>query len=177
MQKISKMSNKDIAIIYGSDTGATENVAKSIHQKIGEDKADLLEVNKVSPDDFKKYSTILMGVPTWYIGELQSDWDYFFSDFEKIDFTGIKTSYFGLGDQLGYPDSFVDGIGILAKVVLKNGGEVFGSWSTEGYDFDESLGVNPDGDFYGLVVDDDNQHEMTEERIDKWLSQISSHIS
>ena len=48
MQKISKMSNKDIAIIYGSDTGATENVAKSIHQKIGEDKADLLEVNKVS---------------------------------------------------------------------------------------------------------------------------------
>ena len=177
MQKISKMSNKDIAIIYGSDTGATENVAKSIHQKIGEDKADLLEVNKISPDDFKKYSTILMGVPTWYIGELQSDWDYFFSDFEKIDFTGIKTSYFGLGDQLGYPDSFVDGIGILAKVVLKNGGEVFGSWSTEGYDFDESLGVNPDGDFYGLVVDDDNQHEMTEERIDKWLSQISSHIS
>ena len=177
MQKISKMSNKDIAIIYGSDTGATENVAKSIHQKIGEDKADLLEVNKVSPDDFKKYSTILMGVPTWYIGELQSDWDYFFSDFEKIDFTGIKTTYFGLGDQLGYPDSFVDGIGILAKVVLKNGGEVFGSWSTEGYDFDESLGVNPDGDFYGLVVDDDNQHEMTEERIDKWLSQISSHIS
>ena len=171
------MSNKDIAIIYGSDTGATENVAKSIHQKIGEDKADLLEVNKVSSDDFKKYSTILMGVPTWYIGELQSDWDYFFSDFEKIDFTGIKTSYFGLGDQLGYPDSFVDGIGILAKVVLKNGGEVFGSWSTEGYDFDESLGVNPDGDFYGLVIDDDNQHEMTEERIDKWLSQISSHIS
>ena len=171
------MSNKDIAIIYGSDTGATENVAKSIHQKIGEDKADLLEVNKVSPDDFKKYSTILMGVPTWYIGELQSDWDYFFSDFEKIDFTGIKTTYFGLGDQLGYPDSFVYGIGILAKVVLKNGGEVFGSWSTEGYDFDESLGVNPDGDFYGLVVDDDNQHEMTEERIDKWLSQISSHIS
>ena len=42
MQKISKMSKKDIAIIYGSDTGATENVAKSIHQKIGEDKADLL---------------------------------------------------------------------------------------------------------------------------------------
>jgi len=58
------MSNKDIAIIYGSDTGATENVAKSIHQKIGEDKVDLLEVNKVSPEDFKKYSTILMGVPT-----------------------------------------------------------------------------------------------------------------
>ncbi len=171
------MSNKNIAIIYGSDTGATENVAKLIHEKIGEDIVDLLEVNRISPDDFRKYKTILIGVPTWYIGELQSDWDYFFPDFKKIDFTGIRTAYFGLGDQLGYPDSFVDGIGILAKVVLDNGGEVFGSWPTDGYDFDESLGVNPDGDFYGLVIDDDNQHEMTEERVDKWLSKINNYLS
>tara|TARA_B100000287_G_scaffold253756_1_gene238439 strand:+ start:3102 stop:3620 length:519 start_codon:yes stop_codon:yes gene_type:complete len=171
------MSNKNIAIIYGSDTGATENVAKSIYEKIGENKVDLLEVNRVSPDDFKKYKIILIGVPTWYIGELQSDWDYFLPDFKTIDFKGIKTTYFGLGDQLGYPDSFVDGIGILAKIVLENGGEVFGSWSTDGYDFDESLGVNPDGDFYGLVIDDDNQHEMTDERIDKWLSQIKDQLS
>ena len=171
------MSNNNVAIIYGSDTGATENVAKLIHQKIGENKVDLLEVCDVSPDDFKKYKIILIGVPTWYIGELQSDWDYFLPDFKTIDFKGIKTTYFGLGDQLGYPDSFVDGIGILAKIVLENGGEVFGSWSTDGYDFDESLGVNPDGDFYGLVIDDDNQHEMTDERIDKWLSQIKDQLS
>mgnify|MGYP001406377358 CR=1 FL=1 len=124
------MSNNNVAIIYGSDTGATENVAKLIHQKIGENKVDLLEVCDVSPDDFKKYKIILIGIPTWYIGELQSDWDYFLPEFKKIDFTGIKTTYFGLGDQLGYPDSFVDGIGILAKIVLENGGEVFGSWSS-----------------------------------------------
>ena len=170
------MSQNNIAIIYGSDTGATESVAKSLYEKIGQGSVDLLEVKSVSPEDFSKYKIILIGVPTWYIGELQSDWDYFFPEFKKIDFTGIKTAYFGLGDQLGYPDSFVDGIGILAEVVLKNGGEVFGSWSTEGYDFDESLGLNPDGDFYGLVIDDDNQHEMTEERVDKWLSQIKPHL-
>ncbi len=171
------MSQNSIAIIYGSDTGATESVAKSLHEKIGEGSVDLLEVNSVSPEDFRKYKIILIGVPTWYIGELQSDWDYFFPEFKKIDFTGIKTAYFGLGDQLGYPDSFVDGIGILAEVVLNNGGKVFGSWSTEGYDFDESLGVNPDGDFYGLVIDDDNQHEMTDERVDKWLSQIKPDLA
>ena len=48
------MSQNSIAIIYGSDTGATENVAKSLHEKIGEDKVDLLEVNSISPDDFRK---------------------------------------------------------------------------------------------------------------------------
>ena len=70
----------------------------------------------------------------------------------------------------------MDGIGILAEVVLKNGGEVFGYWSKEGYEFDESLGGAPNGDFYGLVLDDDNEHEMTEERIDKWLEQIKSYL-
>ena len=118
-----------------------------------------------------------MGIPTWYIGELQSDWDYFFPKFKEIDFTGKKTAFFGLGDQLGYPDSFVDGIGILAEVVLKNGGEVFGYWSVEGYDFDESLGVAPNGDFYGLVLDDDNEHEMTDERVDKWFNQIKDDLN
>ena len=170
------MSVKKIAIIYGSDTGATENVANLLNNKIGPEKVDLLEVSNVSPEDFLRYEIILMGIPTWYIGELQSDWDYFFPKFKEIDFTGKKTAYFGLGDQLGYPDSFVDGIGILAEVVLKNGGEVFGYWSKEGYEFDESLGVAPNGDFYGLVLDDDNKHEMTEERIDKWLEQIKSDL-
>ena len=170
------MSQQKLAIIYGSDTGATENVANLLVEKIKPLEIDLLEVSNVSPDDFLEYDIIIMGIPTWYIGELQSDWDYFFPKFKEIDFTGKKTAFFGLGDQLGYPDSFVDGIGILAEVVLKNGGEVFGYWSNEGYDFDESLGVAPNGDFYGLVLDDDNEHEMTEERVDKWLSQIKDHL-
>ena len=28
-----------------------------------------------------------------------------------------------------------------------------------------------------LVIDDDNQHEMTEERVDKWLSKINNYLS
>ena len=170
------MSQKKISIIFGSDTGATENVAELLVDKMKPLEIDLLEVSNISPDDFLKYDIIIMGIPTWYIGELQSDWDYFFPKFKEIDFTGKKTAYFGLGDQLGYPDSFVDGVGILAKVVLKNGGEVFGYWPVDGYDFDESLGVAPNGDFYGLVLDDDNQHEMTEDRVDKWLVQIKEYL-
>ena len=171
------MPKNKIAVIYGSDTGATENVANLLIEKIKPLDVDLLDVSNLSPDDFLKYDIIIMGIPTWYIGELQSDWDYFFPKFKEIDFTGKKTAFFGLGDQLGYPDSFVDGIGILAEVVLKNGGEVFGYWSVEGYDFDESLGVAPNGDFYGLVLDDDNEHEMTDERVDKWFNQIKDHLN
>ena len=153
-----------------------ENVAKSLHEKIGEDKVDLLEVNSISPDDFKKYKTILIGVPTWYIGELQSDWDYFFPEFKKIDFTGINTTYFGLGDQLGYPDSFVDGIGILAEVVLKNGGMLIGLTSTEGYEFEESNGLKDENTFYGLPIDEDNEPTHSPLRIMAWVTQLKEEL-
>ena len=56
-----------------------------------------------------------------------------------------------------YPDSFVDGIGILAEVVLKNGGKVFGSWSTEGYDFDEFEKLYVPGKSFTLSPDDNKR--------------------
>ena len=170
------MSKNKISIIFGSDTGTTDFVANVLSEKLGSDKVDLLEVNNIVPDDFLKYDIILMGVPTWHVGELQSDWDYFFPKFKKINFSGIKVAFFGLGDQLGYPDTFVDGIGILGEIVLKNGGDIFGYWSQDGYDFDESLGIASNDKFYGLVLDEDNQQEMTDERIDKWVNQIKKEL-
>lgn len=118
-----------------------------------------------------------MGVPTWYIGDLQSDWEDFFPEFEKINFDGIKVGFFGLGDQNGYPDNFVDGIGILAEVVLKNGGEIFGYWLNEGYDFTLSKGIAPNNMFYGLVIDEDNQYDQTDMRIEKWVEQIKKELN
>jgi flavodoxin I len=85
--------------------------------------------------------------------------------------------FFGLGDQYGYPDNFVDGIGILGEVVLNNGGEIFGYWPNEGYEFNESLGLASNGKFYGLAIDEDNQQEYTEERLDKWVKQIKKEVN
>ena len=81
-----------------------------------------------------------------------------------------------MGDQYGYPDNFVDGIGILAEVVKKNGGEIFGYWKNEGYEFNTSLGMAPNNMFYGLVIDEDNQYELTEKRINKWVEQIKKEL-
>ena len=53
------MSQNTIAIIYGSDTGATENVAKSLHEKIGEDKVDLLGVT-AEPYSFQHHKEELL---------------------------------------------------------------------------------------------------------------------
>lgn len=170
------MSENKIAIIYGSDTGITDYVTTLLTNKLNLKNLDVIEVFTIKPIDFLNYDIILIGVPTWYVGDLQSDWEDFFPDFQKIDFNGIKVAFFGLGDQYGYPDNFVDGIGILAEVVLNNGGEVFGYWPAESYEFNESLGLAPNGMFYGLAIDEDNQQEYTEDRLDKWVKQIKNEV-
>ena len=137
---------------------------------------ELTEVHKLVEKDWMDNSLFVLGVPTWYDGVLQSDWEDFYPHFKKIDFTNKEVCFFGLGDQYGYPDNFVDGIGILAKVVLGNGGKVFGHWPNKGYEFNQSLGLMNDDFFYGLVIDEDNQQEQTDGRIKKWVKQIKKKL-
>ncbi|HBI39778.1 MAG TPA: flavodoxin FldA, partial [Tenacibaculum sp.] len=88
---------------------------------------------------------------------------------------GKTIALFGLGDQYGYREFFIDGVGMLAKVILKNGGKIIGKWPIEGYDFTESKAKVEDEDlFYGLAIDEDNQPELTQERVKNWLNQLES---
>ena len=170
-----KRFQKSIALIYGSDTVAIEEVLTTIYKKINIEELCVIDVYNINPSRFLNFDILILGVPTWYIGDLQSAWDEC-PEFKKINFKGIKVGFFGLGDQYGYPDNFLDGIGILAKVVQKNGGEIFGCWKNEYYDFNLSLGMAPNNMFYGLVIDEDNQYELTEKRINKWVEQIKKEL-
>ena len=164
--------NNKAALIYGSDTGSTEYISEIIAEKLALENIDFKDVVTMKPPDFAEYDIMIMGIPTWYIGELQTDWDDFFEEFKTIDFTGKKIAFYGLGDQYGYPDNFQDGLGILAEVVLDNGGELYGYWPNQGYDFNESLGIAPNGMFYGLALDEDNQRDESSVRIENWVNQI-----
>jgi len=168
--------NNKAALIYGSDTGSTEYISEIIAEKLALENLDFKDVVTMKPPDFAEYDIMIMGIPTWYIGELQTDWDDFFEEFKTIDFTGKKVAFYGLGDQYGYPDNFQDGLGILAEVVLDNGGELYGYWPNEGYDFNESLGIAPNGMFYGLALDEDNQRDESNDRIEKWVNQIKEEL-
>ena len=169
--------NKKIAIIYGSDTGMTEEITERIHDKLNIDPLTIFEINELNPNDFLKFDVLILGIPTWDVGELQSDWDEFYPDFKNINFENIKVCMYGLGDQLGYPDNFVDGLGILGSVILKNGGLIFGYWPNKGYKFNLSKGISPNGMFYGLALDEHNQYEQTDTRIDNWILKIKSEIN
>lgn len=160
------------AIIYGSDSGYTEEVAKKIYSKFKKYDITLLEIKDVNEAKILSFDFLIFGLSTWYVGDLQSDWENYFDDFKKIDFSNKLISIFGLGDQWGYDYNFVDGIGIIAEEILRNNGTIIGNWPTKGYDFQLSKGLINENMFYGLAIDDENQSEFTDERIDLWCEQL-----
>ena len=127
-----------IGIIWGSDSGDTEDVVGYIIKKIANYNVESINVADAKVSDFTKFDFLILGISTWYDGDLQSDWERFFPTFQEIIFQNNTIAIFGLGDQYGYEDYFIDGVGILAKEVIKNGGNLVGYWSTEGYEFEES---------------------------------------
>ncbi|NEQ69019.1 MAG: flavodoxin, partial [Symploca sp. SIO2D2] len=104
----------------------------------------------------------------------QADWEGFYEDeLDDIDFSGKKVAYFGTGDQSGYPDNFQDAMGILEEKISELKGKTVGNWPTDGYEHESSRAVK-NGKFVGLALDEDNQSELTEERIQKWVAQLKT---
>jgi flavodoxin I len=161
-----------IGLFYGTDTGYTEGVARQMIDILHKDRVDVINVNTAKPEDFAPYEFIIIGLSTWHDGQLQSDWDSFYKEFKTIDFQDKTVAFFGLGDQIGYAEYFIDGVGILGDVVYENGGNIVGVWSTEGYDFETSKAEFREGWFLGLAIDEDNQPEMTVDRVAVWLEQV-----
>ena len=164
-----------IGIFYGSNGGNTESVAKKIRNALGLE-TKLFDIADTDIDKLSEFTHLIIGTSTWGVGELQDDWDDKFSEFEQFDFTGKTVAFFGLGDQEMYEDTFVDGMGILHDVAVKNGATVVGdNWTADGYNFDESFALK-DSAFVGLTIDEDNQDELTDERIGKWTESIKPHF-
>lgn len=165
-------TDKNITLFYGSDSGNTESIAFDIQKLWTICPMTLMDACEMSVADYDSCDDIIIGLSTWYDGELQSDFELFFDEFKTIDFSGKTVAMFGLGDQYGYDEWFVDGLGIVGDVILENGGKLIGMWPNEGYDFDTSKGLYDPKTFYGLALDEDNQMHETGERVERWIKQI-----
>ncbi|MBD8389554.1 flavodoxin [Dysgonomonas sp. BGC7] len=162
-----------IAIIYGSSTGATEAVAEKIQALF--DDAALFNAESVSIDDLAPFDFLILGASTTGVGDLQDDWESFLPKFEKMNFTGKKVAIFGLGDSASFSTSFAGGMYILYKA-LKGKVEIVGSVSTDGYTFDDSEAI-VDGKFVGLALDEDNEYNETESRINNWAKDLKKYLN
>ena len=161
-----------VGIFYGTTTGVTEDIAHRIADKI--DGADIFNIDG-NEDKLNDYDVLLLGASTWGFGDLQDDWQTVLDELSNPDLKGKKVGYFGTGDQGAFADTFIDALGIMNDEIKKTGATIIGQTSTEGYEFSESRAV-VDGKFLGLVVDEINQPDLTDERIDAWVEEIQKEL-
>lgn len=166
-----------VGLFYGSDTGNTDAVTSDLIAQWSKTPITAIEACDMTISDYDRFDFIFIGLSTWYDGDLQSDFEDFFEDFKLINFTDKVVALYGLGDQYGYAEYFVDGLGILGKVIEENGGKIIGLWPCDGYDYLESKAQYSDSLFYGLALDDDNEVHMTPHRLKKWLAQVENELT
>jgi flavodoxin I len=159
-----------IGIFYGSSGGNTQEIANRIASKLGIDKAAIHDVSSSKSGDMDAYNVLLLGTSTWGLGDLQEDWENFIQTLSLADLSNKKVALFGCGDASSYPDTFCEGIGKIYQAI-KDRTTVIGFTSTDGYSFDSSESV-VDGQFVGLVLDEDNESDLSESRIDNWIETI-----
>jgi len=162
---------KKIGLFYGISATKTAKVADKIKAAFGNTKIDIIPVEDAWKEDFEGYENIIVGVATWFDGELPSYWDEVRPELESLNMKQKKIAIFGLGDQVKYPENFIDGVGILADKFESVGAKLIGFTSTEGYNFEKSRAVR-NGKFLGLAIDFENQSVQTDERIQKWVEQL-----
>ncbi len=165
-----------VGIFFGSDTGNTENIAKMVQEQLGQKVANIYDIAKSSKEDLEAYNILLLGIPTWYYGEAQCDWDEFFPTLAEVNFKNKKVALFGCGDQEDYAEYFCDAMGTIRDVVESKGATLVGHWPVAGYHFEASKGLADENHFLGLAIDEDRQPELTKERVNNWVKQIQKEL-
>ncbi|MBQ9677130.1 MAG: flavodoxin FldA [Prevotella sp.] len=159
-------------VVFGSSTGTCESIAEKIATKLG---VESLNVQDLTSDVVAANDNLILGTSTWGAGEMQDDWYDGVKVLQGADLKGKTIAFFGCGDAESYGDTFVGGIGELYNAIKDSGAKFIGSVSTDGYTFSDSDAV-VDGKFIGLPLDDVNEDDKTDGRIDAWVAAISPNL-
>ena len=137
-----------VHVIYGSTTGMTEAVAGKVAEALG---AQAFNINAGDAAAFDA-EMLVLGSSTWGVGDLQDDWAAQL-DGVKPNFAGKKVAAFGLGDSVGFADSFCVAADTLASTAKDAGATLVGDV---------------------LKLDDTNEAEQTDSKIAAWVETLKA---
>ncbi|MGV3001851.1 flavodoxin FldB [Vibrio sp.] len=162
-----------IGLFYGSSTCYTEMASEKIRAIIGEDLVDIYNIKDTPVSTLQDYDFLILGISTWDFGEIQEDWSAVWQQLDGLSLNDKYVALFGLGDQEGYGEWFLDAMGMLHDELITTGVKFLGYWPNQGYEFEQSKALTEDKThFVGLALDEDSQYELSDERIEQWCEQI-----
>lgn len=167
---------KKIAVVYSYNSNKSAKIAAKIAESFTKFSVEQINVESCRGNEFQLFDGYILSVPTWFDGELPNYWDEILPALENMDFKGKKFALFGLGDQKNYPENFCDAVGILGEFFEKRGASIIGYTSPEGYTFESSKALK-DNKLTGLLLDQENQSKLSDERIQRWVSQLEQEIN
>ena len=135
-----------VHVIYGSTTGMTEAVATKIAGALG---ATAINVSAADAGAFDA-ELLVLGSSTWGVGDLQDDWAAKLDEV-KGNFAGKKVAVFGLGDSVGFADSYCVAAETIANAAKDAGATLVGEI---------------------LKIDDTNEADQTAGKIAAWVETI-----
>lgn len=166
-----------IGLFYGSTTCYTEIAAEKIQLQFAQDEVELFNLKDTPLSDCEKFDILIFGISTWDYGELQEDWESHWEEISELDLSNKIVALYGMGDQVGYSEWFQDALGMLHEQVIAQGAYIIGYWPNQGYEFIASKGLTEDNtQFLGLALDEDNQYNDSDERIERWCKQLKDSI-
>jgi len=127
---------------------------------------------------FAEYDALVVGTPTWNTGadseRSGTGWDeIYYGEMQDLNIAGKKVAVFGLGDQISYSENYADASGELHDVFQDLGCQMIGYTSQEGYEHESSKAIRGDL-FCGLLCDEVNQDDLSEERVENWVAQLKN---
>ena len=137
-----------VHVVFGSTTGMTEAVAGKIAEALG---AKAFNVNAGDAAAFDA-ELLVLGSSTWGIGDLQDDWAARL-DQVKGSLAGKNVAVFGLGDSVGFADSFCVAAETLANAAKDAGATLVGEV---------------------LKLDDTNESDKTDEKVAAWVETLKA---
>lgn len=160
-----------IAVMYSFNSTKSAKIASKIADCMQQFSIEKLNVESCSGKEFLQFENFILSVPTWFDGELPNYWDEILPALENLEYNGKKIALFGLGDQKNYPENFCDAVGILGNFFEERGAKIIGYTSADGYAFESSKALK--GNILtGLLLDQENQSKLTDERILNWTNQL-----
>lgn len=102
--------------------------AEKIRDIIGPELVTLHNLKDDSPKLMEQYDVLILGIPTWDFGEIQEDWEAVWDQLDDLNLEGKIVALYGLGDQLGYGEWFLDALGMLHDKLSTKGVKFVGYW-------------------------------------------------